>query len=752
MDINSFVLGFSMGKKRGGGSAVLTELTVTENGVYDEPVIAGGNTITWDGVVGNKVVVFFVGEDLSDPDTMAFVKVSDIILSADAYVGSAITLTDADDGEITITLEPSQIGEMGGVLVAGELFVLTVPEANFASNLGLLPADIVFPEAGTYFVYTASQYVTSATFTGDFVTTPADGWNKVTVNVAGDIVDVDELPAENVDEEKIYRVAEYADTVSIYLNDGDSVATLEERLDSEVSEGEIGGYIKGAYTTVDVLPNPSEVPPLVDGTIPVYVLRETGEPFIYVNGERTSVIDTANQMFQALLGYPETYSFLGIADDKDSITEVGYYTVFGREMVGTTYGIPDEADNKTIYEHNGSEWVECGGVELNIAYGDVPPEDTTKLWVKTTEPSGVVVTNKLAIRQDSGDSNVEKIYELSETSKIAGVAAYCGGKVHILGGRITGINSPSKSHYIIDPEANTVINHCNSHTTTAYPGIGVVGEKIYIFGGGSGSMGTPVATIVSFDTVTDTLTTLSAKITTSTKSIGCVSVGTKIYLFGGQTSNSFSNYIYCFDAESETVTKLDATLPIQGVYRCVYDGNRIFLFIGNIVYEFSEEDYTVKLLGAHDKKVDAVVSVNGAVYCVYHNDYTTSLIGAFDKEAATIEEIASLPMGDLPGYINDFEIAATDEKIFICGGYRYYEVGTVAFNNRLFCAYPNLPIYEADSGKVYLVSSANNTFEIISNETVCVESGVSKVYKGNADGIAEPVEAALYKGDAWTNI
>ena len=33
-----------------------------------------------------------------------------------------------------------------------------------------------------------------------------------------------------------------------------------------------------------------------------------------------------------------------------------------------------------------------GGVELNIAYGDTPPEDTSKLWVKTAEPNGVLIS------------------------------------------------------------------------------------------------------------------------------------------------------------------------------------------------------------------------------------------------------------------------------------------------------------------------------------------------------------------------
>ena len=51
-----------------------------------------------------------------------------------------------------------------------------------------------------------------------------------------------------------------------------------------------------------------------------------------------------------------------------------------------------------------------------------------------------------------------------------------------------------------------------------------------------------------------------------------------------------------------------------------------------------------------------------------------------------------------------------------------------------------------------LLSTSINIFTIISTDFINMEFGISSVYKGNDENIGKPVEAALYKDDAWTNI
>ena len=49
-------------------------------------------------------------------------------------------------------------------------------------------------------------------------------------------------------------------------------------------------------------------------------------------------------------------------------------------------------------------------------------------------------------------------------------------------------------------------------------------------------------------------------------------------------------------------------------------------------------------------------------------------------------------------------------------------------------------------------SVSQNVFSFINTPSLEVNIGVGEVYKGNADGIGEPVEAALYKYGAWATI
>ena len=429
---------------------------------------------------------------------------------------------------------------------------------------------------------------------------------------------------------------------------------------------------------------------------------------------------------------------IGFAKGKKSGT--GFFSTKENNAGGLTYAF------KATEGGGGSG----GGIELNIAYGDTPPEDTTKLWVKTTQPSGVVVSCNPPVSKVSGNSDVEQIGTIIDAAKANGVSAYCGGKVHFFGGLGTSSSNKSTTHYIIDPETNTVTKCGSYHSTNSETGCGVVGDVIYIIGGKDTGSAAGTKTILSFDTTTDTLTTLSVTLPTALRDMGYASVGNKIYLFGGVINNSSSSdKIYCFDVGSNTITTITTTLPVAGTWRCAFDGNKIFLFYGVLVYEFNEEDYTVKFLGECSETIDEFVTSNGTIYCIYKKDYTNTPIGIFDKDALTIKEVASLP---LTAYISVPFVAATDEKIYIGGGYLKTSANSTGYHKSIYCMYRNSLTYEVPNGNLHIVTSVNNAFTIVSNDTTTIESGVAKVYKGNENNEGEPVEAALYKDGAWVTI
>lgn len=339
MDINSFVTGFSMGKKKGGsggGSAVLTELTVTENGVYDEPVIEGDKTITWDGVIGDRTVI------VQDQEKgIVLVKVSDRILTATDLLGSVAVIS------------------MGMTMTITEDMLEVYPEATFVNFTIISISDAETfgaPETGTYFLHMGGDYVQSLTL-ASAPSTPADGWSKVTVNVAGDIIDVPELPTENIEEGKIYRVTKETEESAIIY-----AVNVQDPNTGMVSNGDflknaasvmeqMGFTVTMKLYVVDSLPEEFEAPirDLTNRIMEVisYVVRETGEPYS-INavgnvGEAVSMSENA--------GYP----YHGIISDPSEATEDGFYTIMIPAESSTTYGIPNAHPVKRLVD---GEWIE----------------------------------------------------------------------------------------------------------------------------------------------------------------------------------------------------------------------------------------------------------------------------------------------------------------------------------------------------------------------------------------------------------
>jgi hypothetical protein len=68
-----------------------------------------------------------------------------------------------------------------------------------------------------------------------------DGWDKVVVDVASDIIDVDELPTEEIEQGKIYRLIKEDGTIVYGIPDeinGKTVYTYENNEWTEISGSE----------------------------------------------------------------------------------------------------------------------------------------------------------------------------------------------------------------------------------------------------------------------------------------------------------------------------------------------------------------------------------------------------------------------------------------------------------------------------------------------------------------------------------
>jgi hypothetical protein len=328
---------------------ILTELTVTENGVYDKPRVEG------DVVVAPGVALTLK----SDIDHNAFMD----------YAGQGYyTVYWSNDDELTFSLRYGYSEFEFDVeyqsYTTGDIYVYHNEVS--ANNAGLSgagwyddryrrpcdPPIIMIPDYANDDSLGFLKYeknIANALFVAPLV--PADGWSKVAVNIPNDMLDVESLPNEDIDTSKVYRVVENNITsANFYINDGVTVQTLDDKAKS------VGMPTPGYYIPVDELPETSSDSPvdIPAGAVPIFISTVTGEARAFVSGNAQPLQDVVNGLFG------HSYEFHGIAESIDDMTEVGYYTMFGKETIVKSYGIPDEANTKTVYEHNGTEWVECG--------------------------------------------------------------------------------------------------------------------------------------------------------------------------------------------------------------------------------------------------------------------------------------------------------------------------------------------------------------------------------------------------------
>lgn len=386
-----------------------------------------------------------------------------------------------------------------------------------------------------------------------------------------------------------------------------------------------------------------------------------------------------------------------------------------------------------------------GGASLNIAYGEAPPQDTSKLWIKANEPENVSV--------GSGVEGVESI-KYTDVSFVGYENPVSCAKV---GDNIYIFDDDGKMHkFNIKTKEFTEL----SGTNTYYRGIGiaVVGTKIYLFGGqylNSSYRWVQSKYIKVLDTETDTATTLSTNLIQTSANIGCVAVGKKIFLFGGNTASYF-DYICEFDTETEAIIKLPSVLPFpnSGMSSALV-GNKIYLFGGETS---SNPAYTDKIV-VFDIETKSATTIDAKIPQACRG-ISCGVIGT---------KVYLLGGGYLSGSwyrlntINVFDteteaITTLDTTLLTAD----YNMGTVTIGNKIYLFGGDSDrnsikvftlTHELAQGDVEIQSGfLNNKFNLINTDNARVEIGVENVFVGNENNEAEVVEAYLHNGIDWAVI
>ena len=160
------------------------------------------------------------------------------------------------------------------------------------------------------------------------------------------VIDVTELPTENVDETKIYRVSERTETDIwlAYLEGDTPVKTPFSKMYAKY-----GIVFNVPVYEVDTLPDVMEPTDQATMTYPCYVIKSTGIAYCSVDGTSATAASIGTGFSGSDGGY------VGSPEEIIPSTTMTFYTIKGASL--THYGIVNDG-SKSVWERNSeNEWV-----------------------------------------------------------------------------------------------------------------------------------------------------------------------------------------------------------------------------------------------------------------------------------------------------------------------------------------------------------------------------------------------------------
>jgi hypothetical protein len=422
---------------------------------------------------------------------------------------------------------------------------------------------------------------------------------------------------------------------------------------------------------------------------------------------------------------------------------------------GKTEILPDEKQllSKVTVNTN----VELG---FNIAYGTEPPEDTSKLWVKTEQPASNVIVSMDEVWEDGDRPEANEWMTSLAFSDLPGTAK--------VGDCLYAITNSVKKYDI----QNAKSTQYSLMSSARYgPSCAAVGTKIYVFGGSSTTTGSSPSTYVYiYETETDTGTLLEGvkfyaySGNRGGSLSGCVANGTDIYLLGGRynnTSAGISNRLQVFDTVTQTfTTKTSLPMNLCGMACALVDGY-IYYFGGqssnfngsNYIYRYSiEEDRHEREGTSLPYKMDRLsacvwgrrIYLFGGRNGTSANDPKYGTILYYDLDTGEVVKCEATIVN-----INDVALETSTGGAYIHGDAIYVVLDNDCINR-----------YEPQIGDAVLEQNAlqiipnkpENVFPVLKAGTTRVEVSAGKVRMGDEENKAKNVNAALYKEGEWQDI
>lgn len=216
--------------------------------------------------------------------------------------------------------------------------------------------------------------------------------------------------------------------------------------------------------------------------------------------------------------------------------------------------------------------VASSGAEINVFIQEEEPEKKEGIWLKTSQnkPSDISI-NKLGLTLEwaweKWTTPVQTAYNRVVKYKNY-LYSFCGRNAS---------NTPLDVAFRFDLKTNTAGSISSYPIAAIGPAIGIVGDKVYLFGGGITNGKTAQSYV--YDIQTDTYSAISP-LPVVLQQAGFVTVGTDIYIIGGSTASGYSSTTYKYDTLTDTYTTL-ASMPIaMATHACVYKKGYIYIFGG----------------------------------------------------------------------------------------------------------------------------------------------------------------------------
>ena len=375
------------------------------------------------------------------------------------------------------------------------------------------------------------------------------------------------------------------------------------------------------------------------------------------------------------------------------------------------------------------------GAELNIHYGDTAPEDTSKLWVKTTEPESVEISPDFGYGEAIQTTGVKSgfptgtvcvdgdyLYAVSENyikKYDKNTFTFISNLVYVYKKNVysilvhngilyymervytqSGFNSYIRAKlyaYDLTTKEETVLK---SDYNRAGARLQLYNDKLYIFGGGYNDNDSYID-VYGYDIYDISKNTWETVMQyyISRSYYGCVIIGNNTFIFGGHNfeGDTIYNSIYRINLDTKTVTKCNAVLPIATYDMGVSNlGNYIYLSGGN---------KTSQIVYRYDTVNDTIEQVN-----------------------VTLEHAR-----------------ATCATFF--NGTELYLSGKNSIVDKLQIDVP------LSSTKLKIISDwLNNQFAVVNSSSARVMIGVNKAFKGDENNKAKEVTAYVHDGVNWHNL